>query len=666
MLVAVSDLLSNVNSLSLYLSLSLRPLEPVDCSLLAERHKNNVQEKGCLRAMVGSSLETPSRANWSPPGSSIDVVCRLFDDIPVARQPNVEPIPVVQIQYSTDFSFVMGVYLSMHRRLALATGTGNSSPLISPVRSPSVRWLMLLGIVLTKCPSHYTAWKQRRDVVKNPALLLQSCCSESYGDQSFAIPPAELMPDEKAAVDFWTPSRSDIQCQSGLAQSSSLWRCVIWELWTTAKCFVRDFHKNFQLWHHRKELIMWAIEHTPQDALHSVESFQTYLKEHHHDAFAESGTPSASFSDVDERAVCDVVLLQEDSKNYHVWSHRSWYMSSFPFMSTPLLLEEVEATVFGNGGHHHHCTSALDFSPKPLEVLKSSGGAAEILPQPNGNTSLFLDELRFTARMISDDWFNNSAWCHRFSIFKRFIFEPLLSLKTPDSNRVERVMCALCRAEVEFALQWAVVEPCNECPFVYAKGIADLWQLSQLGLGAPSNDGTCEDHFQTKGLSWPQYSISYALHDELMRVVRSFVMPVVLEIRTATAGPITEEDRCELNGMTRSLFLRNNTHQPAAAIFRVLFDRLEATWNTFLSQDQREYYHHRCYPPTTFNAQSTNDSRCTSDHTTHEQPIEDSWSEQVRLWEVEAVRLGRELHTTDPIRAKYWRHMVHTVVHRQY
>jgi protein farnesyltransferase/geranylgeranyltransferase type-1 subunit alpha len=629
--------------------------------------------------MVLGSLQTPSRSEWTPPGSSIDVIQRFFSDIPSAPQPNVKPIPVVQISYSKEFAYIMGVYLSMLRSLtsgsvspdaALSSTAGDfSTQRIAVVQRPTARWLMLLGIVLTKCPSHYTAWKQRRDVIMNHNHMYELCCSEIYDKQPHAIPMSEMIEAEAEAITFWTPNRSDIEVfpsvDTGNPASASVWRCVLWELLTTAQCFVRDFHKNFQLWHHRKELILLAIEHTPVEHLASVDAFNRYLQQQHQ----SSSSRPMTFSDFDERIVCDVVLLDEDSKNYHVWSHRAWFLMSFPFIAVPLSLDAMKKSVLGDKGSD----DSQAFSPMPLSDLKWSAGAAEILPSPSEfcNTSLFLEELHYTARRIGEDWFNNSAWCHRFAVFKKYVVTPLMAPAALGEDAAEvtrRILRNLCEAEVHYALRWAVVEPCNECPYVYAKGVADLWQVAMLGLLSSSDQPSASEGLlataalQVQGISWAAFRGSQALHDEIVKIIDLSVLPVVAEIRAATAASQGSDGHAEteMNSATRAIFLRNNTHQPTAAIFRILFDRMESTWSTYLEPSQKESHLAR-YPIDSFEQRGESSDAS-------EQASSDSipWEAALRQWEMTLVQLGSQLHAADGIRAKYWRHMVHTVVHRQY
>lgn len=625
--------------------------------------------------MVLGQLQTPSRSEWTPPGSSIDVIYRLFNDVPSAPQPNVEPIPVVQIQYSKDFAYIMGLYLSMVRNLASRPTASNSSSM-AVVSAPSTRWLMLLGVVLVKCPSHYTAWKQRRDVVMNHQHMYQLCCSDVYAEQPHAVAPSELLDVEEEALTFWTPARSDIGGFVSLPSSSSssasqmppasLWKCVLWELLTTAKCFVRDFHKNFQLWHHRKELIMCALEQTPAEHLASVGAFNQYLAATH-----PQDQRTLTFADFDERTVCDVVLLDEDSKNYHVWSHRAWFLMSFPFMATPLSFQVLVDSVLGehSADGFAACIDVNHFVPLALSELKWNTGAAEVLPSPNdvSESSLFLEELHYTARRIGEDWFNNSAWCHRFTVFKKYLAEPLLAGECDSEVLRRAVFYKLCVLELHYALRWAVVEPCNECPFVYAKGVADLWQMSALNLprqvaeDAEEGDGLLlSGALQQRGVTWAQYRQSQALHDASIGIIEQYVAPVVADIRKSTAlgaGEPNNED--ELHSTTRNIFLRNNTHQPTAAIFRMVFDRMESTWTTYLEQAQKEAHIAR-FPIETFELAEKGEELSSSNN---DLPL---LEDALHFWEMKLVQLGSLLHATDVIRAKYWRHMVHTVVHRRY
>lgn len=394
---------------------------------------------------------------------------------------------------------------------------------------------------------------------------------------------------------------------------------------------------------------MNAIHRTPVDACRSSALFSEYLSREH-DA-------SLDFYDFDERVVCDCVHLEEDSKNYHVWTHRMWFLTCLPFLHATPNWADVVLAVEGTNNFDRNEISPND----EVAHVGNPSGLACFLPGGEGD-HFVRDELIHTSDLILADWFNNSAWCHRFAVIQKFVLAPYEASECrPDNvHQFVKVMYALCRRELAFALHWAAAEPCNECPFVYAKGIADLYQLAAVKAQLiQQSNGALENGAEaclSKVLRFEEFSATYKLHDMWSAALEAHVAPLA-EALFARRG---DEDRHQdENGsqedVARSRFLRNNTHQVTAALFKLLFDRLEATWSTYFSPEERLLL------------QTTSvKERFLGAVVETEDGSKMSWQTAFESWEVRCVELGKELYARDGIRSKYWKHEVHVVIHRQY
>lgn len=638
----------------------------------------------------------------------IDAFHRLTRDILWVPQPNVDPTPVVKINYTQDFSLVMGIYLGLMKQLsavftaaaAAAQSKQDGVPKLFSSSAdcrvvPTSRWLMLLGFVLSKCPSHYTAWRQRRDVVMDPQSLLDRCAAETFCEtlpvevQEMGAPPvvdcehiqvslsSGMSDDERELVTFWLPSAADVVVRKRQRDgddagggTASFWRCVLWELRLIRNCFVRDCHKNFQLWHHRKELLEWAVAQTPAAALVSVDAFSAYLQDHH--------DSDMEFGDVDERDVCESILCEADSKNYHVWSHRAWFLTLFPFLTrSPWGGDDdvVRSGASQPAATYREDLDAAAFNPLPLDSLKDMSGCELVIP-PSTSASLLTEEIRFTTRMISEDWFNNSAWCHRYSTLQRFLVVPLMQSQAVDARLDEtckNLVKQIVESEVHFALQWAAFEPCNECPFVFAKGIADLWQTTCIRSSdlTTTHAGAQSEEAEGAGSrkSWAEYDASRSLHRYIDNVIQQHVIPVADALRehlgsnTEGGGKKTATSCGPELGLTRSRFLLANTHQPLAAQFRLVYDALEALWNMYASDEERRFVESRFPADRVLPGGSQPQHIPAQDSVEGAEPL---WLQQLLQWEAAAISIGKELYARDPVRAKYWKHEVHIVLHRQY
>lgn len=530
------------------------------------------------------------------PPSPLDEFVLLISDLPYTPEPNVHP-PVVKIRYSDNFDKVLSVYRAM-----VTIRNANGGSLLSPVfrRNAGLsRWLLTLGYVLTRCPAHYTVWKERRDLMfplsstKTTELeiqhdnnvappLLSDCCRESFispnnnSNQEFA----SLAPDLKEILSYWTPSIDELVSSSGIV---SVWRCVAWELKLVAQSFAKDFHKNFQLWHHRRELIERALLTVPQESRASVGALTSFLQREHHE--------SLTFSTFDERIIAQYILKEVDSKNYHVWSHYMNMLLVFPFLLCPFpqnaLHEAVGeamgsevSTTLNNDVYRRFWRNDKTFTSRNVGVLqvrqvKDVFQTDALRTHPvTLSGSAICSEMAFTAQLINEDWFNNSAWSHRFAIFQRHCLRDsfLDSILNGSDDEVLATIRNLCVSEMVYALGWALAEPCNECPFVYLKGVADQYQMKALSFLCSVRQVN-----SPRELPWSDYLQSLELHLRALLFLTNDVVPVV---------SLVNRDSAEV--IPRTKFLQNNLHQAAAAQFRILFDILEALWTGYYSEETKQ------------------------------------------------------------------------------
>ncbi|CCW59698.1 unnamed protein product [Phytomonas sp. EM1] len=447
--------------------------------------------------------------------SWVDVLSRLFSNVQPVQEPEVSPYPVVNIKYSSAFDLTMGYYralrhtmTSLHAPKALSMDVTTSLSAIGG-RAACAKWMLLLSFALRHCIAHYTIWKDRRDFILCPAIF-QWATQEQIpsidfnqsptflGSQTSLEGPAKLSESERQAmqqkyqdlVRQWLPRREDLAAPKHRESKIvdhwfSLWQAVRWEL-QTIDCFSRLYHKNFQVWHHRRELLSYVLKTMETDdgkfssVMATTADFEDYLLEEHGMTFAE----------IDERVVCEAVLCHKDAKNYHIWLHRSWFISAFSFLLQ--LPEDWDKwRTFLSMFPEIHChdviinANAEDFAVDPIwrEIN------CRRLPLPSCPLA---DEVTFTSHMIQEDHLNNSAWCHRLLIIKKHLIETLLQQhhaqlrcdqrRQVDAAKLRDVISAVCRLEVDFGLQWAVVEPTNECAFVYARSVVELHQAVMLRL----------------------------------------------------------------------------------------------------------------------------------------------------------------------------------------
>jgi protein farnesyltransferase/geranylgeranyltransferase type-1 subunit alpha len=486
----------------------------------------------------------------------VETFLPLAKDVSAEDEPTASLHPVVNIDYSPNFKFIYGLYRALRGHVEYVDAVArrcrgdHTCQIIRALRTSPARWLLLLGFALRQCTSNYTVWKDRRDVIMSPEVLRHATRDQlpalDLPEIALSSKEEDTAKKEKALTELkesqkkiqlvaqhWLPGNADLLWDpvddswaapgTCAAHSTTLspWRAVHWEL-NAIGCFTRLYHKNFQVWHHRKELLSYALQHTtatpparhadpsaegeePTTAataaaedngtlllLESEDTFTRYLQQHH----------GLRFADVDERETVKTVLCDTDSKNYHAWLHLSWYLHAMPFLLKPpswatlkVFAKTVRSTPFysADGTPAAQQTPEFRVHPEWAHVAPfTDSSTAETQPasrHPTLPPSPLTTEMDFTAQLIQQDCLNNSAWCHRYSLFKEDLMRRLwqqqvLSCSDDNCNRTsassnglefKEVVYALCMVEADFALQWLHVDPTNESAYTHARSIAVLY-----------------------------------------------------------------------------------------------------------------------------------------------------------------------------------------------
>ena len=399
-----------------------------------------------------------------------------------------------------------------------------------PVGGP--RLLVCLAFTLKQCSAHYTAWKRRRDIALDP-VAFASCCHDLFADAAafhamghwidpVGLPDAYLdsknalrQPagvglfgdDCQRAIAAWCPSRShllpevsgndppeDFPHQDSLIGGSPAvrrvydpWLAVAWELRTMR--FASPLSpKNFQTWNHRKELMVCAASRTTGRwrewamATNDVAAVRAAVEQwwgHHRKG---GGAAVSYLGTFDELRLCDSTLTYQDSKNYHVWSHRGWFVWFAGLLATaPGVARELEFTrhlimdtdVFNNSAWCHR-----------LYVVEAE--LSILMEQRKGE-----EEGRRVAQWLAEALLCEPAvWNEKYSDGRLRLFHPCFPAPVAfDQGAVSKAVqsdieCdasmlasvgALFEREASFAVSAAVAESRNECPFTYFGGLLSMW-----------------------------------------------------------------------------------------------------------------------------------------------------------------------------------------------
>ncbi|KAH8605479.1 putative Protein prenyltransferase alpha subunit repeat [Trypanosoma vivax] len=580
--------------------------------------------------------------------SDVESLRKLLADLTPIEEPYSSAYPnILRISYSAPFDMVMGFYRAMRSQ-----SCGQHAP-------SSPRWFLLTAFALAKGPSHYTLWKDRRDIVLHPTRLLQSTQEALRNDAS-----GEQWSDEfQDTVKMWLPLSSDVSDPGG---NYSRLRAVQWEL-KAIGCFNRKHTKNFQVWHHRKELLMEALADVDPEVLKSRSTFEEYLRTVH----------CMNFSDIDERSLCSDVL-NNDNKNYHVWLHRSWFVHAVSFLVAPpswdSLLECYQASEASNGSSGGGMRRAEDKMPpiRPFVMQNKVAKSNEAFTLPQCELR---SELRYTAGLILEDCLNNSAWCHRFHIFNNDLITKLLQSGTHLRKvEVETVLRELCLEEMHYALQWCIYEPSNECSFTHSRSVALLYQGAALRLYLSSRASEVSGSAYLSGgitlaspfskhftnlrelVPWEVFIDTHSLLLQQLDVLRGAVTARAEQVRSSEA----KRDGVTIAAIhrQRSQFLLDNIHQVYSARYFSLFALLEQLWLCYF--DEKERFQVNCmFPPDGYTQGAT---------AAMEQimGLPEGPTKFFLGLELQALELARQLTRQDPIRVKLWKHEMMVVMHRNY
>lgn len=564
----------------------------------------------------------------------VETFLPLSKDITPEEEPSASLHPVARIDYSANFKFIYGLYRALRSHVeyvgAVAQqGRGGSCQVIRSLHTAPARWLLLLGFALRQCTSNYTLWKDRRDVIMStdvlrratrdqlPALALPEVLlsTDDVDSTKKAEALAEMKENKKKieqVAEHWLPGQADLfwapltPATESDAQSSqptatlSPWRAVRWEL-NAVGCFTRLYHKNFQVWHHRKELLNYALQQTTaaaspvqgqpvQSVLESERAFSAYLERYH----------GLCFTDVDERTIVKAVLCDEDSKNYHAWLHLSWYLHVVPFLLQPpswSALQSFAKTAVAAAAAGSEATPSWTFQVDPNWVSVSSAGVAEteeeeeehkmtsnVTPashRPTLPPSPLTTEMSFTAQLIEQDCLNNSAWCHRYALFKddlmrRLWQEHYLELchggSGGDASGVlaaqadfRAVAHALCMVEVNLALQWLYVDPTNESAYTHARSIAILFHTLMVRMALASELGRSSD--REVGTEQRAALLRHLCDAPLQASVVAVDLDLCASAETGTVGSSTTAHKTFRQHM-RHPYLTWSTYQDSFAVLR--------------------------------------------------------------------------------------------------
>ncbi|EPY28502.1 protein farnesyltransferase/geranylgeranyltransferase type-1 subunit alpha [Strigomonas culicis] len=636
--------------------------------------------------------------------TNVDLLKETYlTDVTPLPEPNVERFPVMPIGFTASFDTVYGAYRALRGDMnqLLATSTRGSRAAPAPPGALA-RWLLVLAFALRQCMSHFTAWHDRRDLVLRP-LALQHATREELRRLP-SVPIAATQNEDQRAllqqiVTSWLPSTEDLElpsnipCAEGAVSGSlaeagqdgaapcrvSLWRAVRWELRTT-QCIGLLYHKNFQVWHHRKDLLSRALSTLPADVRAAVAASEAacndYFERHH----------AVSFTDLDERLITARVFTEWDAKNYHVWLHRAWFINAFPFL--------VE------GPRWAEWCAAQAASPQQQQGAASDFHAA---PADSLPACPLKSEVDFTGSLIEQDWWNNSAWCHRHNLFEQHVAAAWLQQRragTLTAWQVRAAAHAVLRAEVDFALRWAVHEVSNECPLTYSLSMATLYQRVLLWLHC--QEGACDAAAEAAPLTvvsraapWGglqsrlpvvHFLRGFALLFYMLRMLRAEVFPVAEGYRDTLYDTLSLVDRRDHPFVVQlrdaqTQYGIDNLHQVHAALYHGCFEFLQVCWVNYFDEETKASIHAR-RAPEVYATEGVSDALLDGaalGQTLHalgagappEEKEVEAWGQEelcslFLLVEASALATAKQLIVEDEVRIKYWKREITTVLFREY
>ena len=272
-----------------------------------------------------------------------------------------------------------------------------------------------------------------------------------------------------------------------------VWRAVAWELCTMRYAVVATT-KSFQTWNHRRELLQSAALISGQNDINN-DAMQT--------EFSDEEISALTFANFDERTLCFDALMLHDSKNYHAWSHRAWFVNFTGLAQTKdgivaeltFVNDHLVADPWNNSAWSHRAgmirfwlsywiicglrESGINFDTSsstifrfpaffPVQRVSRNPEHDGILLNTEQRRHLLSKILQATLNegslLSSENFF--PAHPNQFDLAESFIVKQL-----PQILQVE----------LKYAEDFMLCEPRNECPFNYFVGIFTLWEDLLLG-----------------------------------------------------------------------------------------------------------------------------------------------------------------------------------------
>ncbi|EPY37407.1 protein farnesyltransferase alpha subunit [Angomonas deanei] len=569
----------------------------------------------------------------------VDVMGLYLDGVEPAPEPNVHGHPVVKLEFTEPFDKIIGSYRALRKpsQQLLAAATKNASSAATLLGGGvAARWFLLLAFGLRQCTSHYTMWRDRREVVLNETALGYATVGElkKHNIPLHHTVPANLLEEVQSV---WLPSREQLSVvhPDGREVYPDVWKGVQWELRTIA-CVATLYHKNFQVWHHRRELIMGALKTiTPDEKRETLLTSETaldeYLQQEH----------QIQFSDIDERTITHTVFAEVDAKNYHVWLHRTWFIREFRFL-TQLPDRESWRT---------YCATPPDGDDTDEE---ERGPLRSLSPCP------LRDELNLTTTLISKDCFNNSAWCHRYMLISVHVVSPLAEESSYDLLR------SVCEREVYFAIRWAAREVTNECSVMYAVSVATLFQQTVVSARGTTVEG---------------YMDSQALLLKTLLLLQQRIVPLNETCRKAAHDLLCNADQrkteMETFYETKTQFSLDALDTVYAALYAGCYSFVRRTWQFFSEEERQTIVAERppelyarggvsCDLLRTYEWVEQLELYSSVGGTTAAERTTEHLIQLYLLHEAMALGLAKRLEKVDYVRSKHWKKEIATLLFREY
>lgn len=261
----------------------------------------------------------------------------------------------------------------------------------------SARALAVVQAVIMRNPAHYTAWHYRlqilkgagHDIVPKEAWIFHAAAPEIESDDD-----SEEEDEKEATNSADIKEKTEDQEEEGETKQPTEVEPVaeepmpVIENYTWLNDVTLDNPKNYQIWHYRQQLAPSLYTNSPQ-----VIKLYYGL----------------------ERLLVELVL-SEDAKNIHAWSHLIWLVN---WIASPFKQEtKIDKENLPKASDTHKTAQAQPWFKNEQDELQVR------------KISLSVEsELAFIENLLFLDIYNNSAWSYR-----HFIISRLLNTNSPHPN----------------------------------------------------------------------------------------------------------------------------------------------------------------------------------------------------------------------------------------